>query len=41
MMPIGVKSKCRRIIASSSVFGTFPVPKVSTMMDTGSATPMA
>ena len=41
MMPAGVKSKCRRTICSSLLEGTFPVPNVSTITDTGSATPMA
>src|SRR2546430_8317409 len=41
MIPAGVKSKWRRIIASSARFGIFAEPKVSTMIETGSATPIA
>ena len=41
MMPAGVKSKWRRTIFSITAFGTLPVPYVSTMIDTGSATPIA
>ena len=41
MMPAGVKSKWRRISSSRRPFGTLPVPKVSTMIETGSATPIA
>ena len=41
MMPYGRRSKCARTSASSRSWFTLPVPKVSTVIEVGSATPMA
>ena len=41
MMPLGVSGKISRTASAIFSSGTRPVPKVSTMTETGSATPIA
>ena len=41
MMPFGVSGKTSRIARTRSASGTFAVPMVSAMTETGSATPIA
>ena len=40
-MPLGVKLKISRTMAESFTSSIVPVPNESTMMETGSTTPMA